>query len=571
MSNRKLRVLAHTEASYLSTGFATYGRHLLMELHKTGKYEIAELANYGSSRDPRRFTFPWKYYAVKPNHDEQQLLEVHDSDPGKQFGGWRFEDTCLDFKPDVVISWLDPWMFKAAINSPFRPFYKLALMPTVDSAPQREEWIDDFIGADAVLTYQDWSKSVLEKQGGGLINLIGSAPPGANTKAFKPVADKRALKSAAGLNPDWFIVGSVMRNQRRKLYPDLFEAFRMFLDKHKGTELASRSYLYIHSSYPDLGWDIPFLIKRYGLGRHALFTYVCENQECRAVFPSFFQDARTICVKCKKPSARLPNVNLGATEEALGEIMNLFDVYVQWATREGMGMPAVEAAACALPVVEVDYSAMEDVVRKVQGYPIKPLKLSLECEVQADGAIPDNAALVEVLTELANMTPAERKKKGFDARIGVLRNYTYAKAAQVWMSYLDTVTPRDWSETWNSPPRLHTPAQQIPENLPPTQFIEWAMTYVLGKPEELNSHLALQLIKYLNWGMIPVNQGQDIINESSMFGNRPVYQGCDFKTVINILSNHRNAINHWEQRRVGMIQVPTPEFIIQANQDMQQK
>ena len=32
-----------------------------------------------------------------------------------------------------------------------------------------------------------------------------------------------------GLDPDCKIIGTVMRNQRRKLYPDLFEAFKKFL------------------------------------------------------------------------------------------------------------------------------------------------------------------------------------------------------------------------------------------------------------------------------------------------------------------------------------------------------
>ena len=38
-------------------------------------------------------------------------------------------------------------------------------------------------------------------------------------------------------------------------------------------------------------------------------------------------------------------------------------------------MPQVEAACCGVPVAAVDYSAMEDVVRHTNGYPIRIKKM----------------------------------------------------------------------------------------------------------------------------------------------------------------------------------------------------
>ena len=64
----------------------------------------------------------------------------------------------------------------------------------------------------------------------------------------------------------------------------------------------------------------------------------------------------------------MPSVNSGLSTKELVEIMNMFDIYVQYAICEGFGMPQVEAAACGIPIASVDYSAMNDIVHKLNGY-----------------------------------------------------------------------------------------------------------------------------------------------------------------------------------------------------------
>ena len=124
-----------------------------------------------------------------------------------------------------------------------------------------------------MFTYSDWAGKVLQQQSGGKINYLGSAPPSAHP-AYSPSDDKDAVKSL-GMDPDWKIVGTVMRNQRRKLYLDLFEAFRLLLNKVDNDP----SYkLYCHTSYPDMGWDIPELLQQYNLSSRVLFTYVCPEK-----------------------------------------------------------------------------------------------------------------------------------------------------------------------------------------------------------------------------------------------------------------------------------------------------
>ena len=150
-------------------------------------------------------------------------------------------------------------------------------MPTVDAEPQVAV-IATYQTADACLSYSDWSGDLLKKQSGGKINYIGSAPPSAHP-AYQPSETIDQIKDSMGIDKNFKIVGTVMRNQRRKLYPDLFEAFKILLDKTKDPNLR----LYCHTSYPDMGWDIPELLQQYKLFlKYCLHTYA-QKQVCRSL------------------------------------------------------------------------------------------------------------------------------------------------------------------------------------------------------------------------------------------------------------------------------------------------
>ena len=226
---RKKRILFCSEATFLNTGYATYTREILNYLHGTGKYEIAEMASYGQRNDQRAAGIPWKYYGVVPNTDcepkaSPEEMEAYQASGSGQFGEWIFEHVCLDFLPDVVCDIRDFWMLDFAERSPFRPYFKWAIMPTVDARPQARQWVATYATADACLTYSDWAGDVLQNQSNGRINYLGSSPPSAHP-AYSPVEDKRKHKESFGLDPEYKIIGTVMRNQRRTLYPALFAAF----------------------------------------------------------------------------------------------------------------------------------------------------------------------------------------------------------------------------------------------------------------------------------------------------------------------------------------------------------
>ena len=87
-----------SEASFLSSGFATYTREILNRLYATNKYEIAEFASYATVNDPRDKDIPWKLYVNSVN-DQDPRHKEYSSRPDNAFGRWRFDKFVVVFKP----------------------------------------------------------------------------------------------------------------------------------------------------------------------------------------------------------------------------------------------------------------------------------------------------------------------------------------------------------------------------------------------------------------------------------------------------------------------------------------
>ena len=66
--------------------------------------------------------------------------------------------------------------------------------------------------------FKKFEQKVLLEQSNNKLNVIGCAPPAIDSEIYKPVPNKRAHKKSLGLDPDINIVGTVMRNQKRKLF-----------------------------------------------------------------------------------------------------------------------------------------------------------------------------------------------------------------------------------------------------------------------------------------------------------------------------------------------------------------
>lgn len=905
---------------------------MLKRLHATGLFELCELGSFGSFDDPRQRDIPWKFISCMPDPRDSDQVRRYESHVTNKFGAWKFEDTCLDFRPDVVWSFRDFWYETFQFQSPFRKFYYLSHMPPVDAVPLADQWVSTYAEADAVFAYTDWGLEVLKNQSGGRIKTVCSAPPGADTDVFHPVSDRKAFQRTMGLPEGAVVIGTTMRAQKRKLFNDLINAFAKLVAEAPES-LRGRVYLYLHTSYPDVAWDIPKLVRDSGVANRVLFTYHCKV--CKEAYPSHFAGGLTHCRACGSASAVLPDVLNGVSRETLARVFNTMDAYVQmavclkpgtpiytsegwkpieivgtsdvvmthkgnwkkvvrtfkhenktarrlkfwgtpdelvitnehpvyaitdkqvsigtrnvrevigerigrvrpipepafvradqikpgdllayriddqiknkqfvdlaeycdsdavvteefvrlyhghphyrripvtadlcwflglyaaegcatrkkgkptgtvritthsreanlrhrvrrvfsdfsdrvvkgrnavdvnfhslvharwldsecgkglnkrlpaWAmylphrlqmyllyglfagdgcwvrdrkytlyctispvlreqvewllrrcrinynlriTRkkgnrkpqytfevpgnlgggrvttkrsstgslyhgpwhlmkvktvevevyhgdvhnieveddnsyltnlsivhncEGFGMPQVEAASCGVPVFSVDYSAMSDVVRKVNGFPLKVLKYNREAESHRLFAVPDDDDFVRQLTKFLTQPESLIRRSGFLARQGVLQNYTYERTAKVWEEHFLSSPLRDHATTWDSPPRFIKPNTNFPAGLSNEDWVRWGISQVMGRPDLADSYMAMRMTRDLNWGSTTGGMGGVPFNDASALGLEMEAQRAryDRDTALKQMLAAAEQWNHWERRRAGV-------------------
>lgn len=531
----KKRILFVGEASCLATGFSNYYRELIPRLLATGKFEIAEIGSYIRQDDPRMIEWVhgrWKYYGTMPTSQEEAAafnqVSPHPKDKGQniaQFGSLVFDRAVAEFCPDIVIDIRDAWMCTWELRSPFRPWFKWLIMPTVDSIPQEESWIQDYEQAELVMSYSDFGIHALKQQSPKIRLFPTPMRPPVDTDTFKPL-DKKALREKYMLRQDLPIIGVVQRNQSRKLYLDMLDAFALMKNKYADTHKEVKdAVLLIHSSWPDnaYSYDYPRHIMRLhsypwlpnhrkGIKDDVLQSLMCMNAECKKnslghammLWNKPIQNGRVMqyCKHCLQMSAVCPTSGANTfSREALAELYNLMDICVQSSIAEGDGMPVNEAKSCGIPVIVTDYSALSEKGRFPSEYiHLKDTKAS-EYTVNKGGivntveryrhepetgclrALPDINDLADKMKNLL-VDKALRQKMSIEARECAVENYDADKLAKQWEFVLDKVKIKDRSQTWDMPISINarTFPESIPDGLDDDQFFEWLYTKVLLYP-----------------------------------------------------------------------------------------
>jgi len=526
--SKKIRIFIANDASHLGTGYGVYGKEILTRLSNSDEFEVAELACYAHEKDERIKNTQWKIYPNAPLPSNEQETKAYNSAPIHQFGQWRFNTAIAHFKPDIVFDIRDYWMYSYQEVSFYQPYFKWIVMPTVDSAPQKLEWLDTFANMDLIVPYTEWAYNVLKSQCGSSINLFDQiANAGVNPKEFAPINNKKEHQKNT-FGKEVSITGAIMRNQKRKLFPDLLQSYRKYLDrliKEGKKDLYEKSYLYLHTSYPEAnGWELADLLLENNIVDKVYFTYHCNN--CKHAEPQKFAHGVGRCPNCGKISMMMPNASHPVSTEILNSIYNLFDFYVQYAICEGFGMPQVEAASCGIPIASVEYSAMTEIVKNLDGYAIPVKRLFREMETTANRAYPDNDALVGILWDFFVVaSEEERKNRSQKTRELCAEKYTWDNVYNVWVNAFRSVD-LSTNLSWDKPnPNPISDNLQVPNNLQPAELIDYIIINILREPYLLNTALIRNMKKKFSIGVtvgpkgVSVVKAPDIIKELEMLIN----------------------------------------------------
>ena len=504
------------EYNIAKSGFGLYTREILSRLHKTGKYHVAELSCFNDgSQLPQ---VPWKVYpnAAAPKDSAQE--KTYNSDGSNVFGKWRFDQVVLHFKPDIVFDIRDFWMLEFQGISLLRPYFHWLIAPTVDSLPQQLSWLQTFSTADTVCAHTDWAVDHMRDDVGHNISTGTSVSDSVDTEVFRPIHYSSHLNRAQHFVPkDAYIVGSVMRNQKRKLIPNLMGIVRDL----RAVTNSTRPHLLLHTSFPEKqGWDLPSLLQEYNAYNFTLFTYYCRK--CNKAHVGYFKGEKTSCPFCGQKDAVFPNVINGLTDAQLNKIYNLMDVYVQYAICEGLGIPQLEAASAGIPLMSVDYSAMSEVTTYLNADKIS-YALSKELETGAFRAVPNDGECVSKLYQRYMQHPVEVKKAKEKIRANIIEAYSWDKTAKKYEELFDNIEPKNMWDT----PLSTNPGYPVQPNLTNREFVENIVKYVIQSPQLLRSTYIQNMIRNLDEGY-------------AWNGNRIApYQLQNAKQNLEALLNHK--------------------------------
>lgn len=492
----KTKVLVSCDTSTNATGLGRYCYHLCKSLHEDENFIVAEQGNFGNTSNISKI--PWKYYPVEPDPQNKMEYLKYSQDPENKYGKMIFDKTLLDFRPDFVVAISDPWMFAYQGRSPLREYFHWVISPTVDSIPVRDDYLSTYSLADSVFTYTDWALEQLKNA--GLQNLEHTIRMGTETDVFKPCSDKAKLKESLGLPPDAFVIGSVMRNQRRKLIPDIIEAFS-YLMASLPEEKRKKTYLYLHTTYPDQEpWDLPQFLLNSRFSSNILFTYLCKSS--KGFGCSRFQDAITYSFSSNQLTAVMPSGRNGLSNEQLCEVYNLMDLYIQVASCEGFGVPIIEAAACGVDCAVIDYSAMVDAAKNLD-----LIRLSKSTRYYNDNKNRCKRVYVdfkELAEELyAIIIDREPNKPNFDLANKTKEKYGWGKCAELWKRALSKDRLSGLQGKWDAPKKLIKIPSYPPNGLTNSELVEWH--YRTFQP--FNKHKyglqPLLILRDLHYGVTP--------------------------------------------------------------------
>ena len=320
---KKIKVLAYCDSPTCATGFGTVSRNILGGLHATGKYEIDILGiNYWG--DPHNFPFRIWPTGINTDRDPYGRKKVFSMILQMDFDILFFlQDTfILDFLPEL----------HNKLHEQGKKFKSICYFP-VDGTP-KESWLRNVSVCDYIVAYSEFGKAEAIKASVSKIPIV--IPHGVNTTEYFPIDRNEAAAFRThffGTQANKFVFTNLNRNQQRKDIPRTLAAFTEF---HKEVP---DSLLYLHMAKQDQGWDLPEIVKAYGLS--------ITND---VIFPENF------------------GPNQGYPRNVVNMIYNASDCVISTTLGEGWGLSWIEAMATKTPVIMPRNTAMIENIIEDRGW-----------------------------------------------------------------------------------------------------------------------------------------------------------------------------------------------------------
>ena len=226
-------------------------------------------------------------------------------------------------------------------------------------------------------------------------------PHAVHSDDYFPVSEqeKYNIKAKYALQDD-FVIGTVARNQGRKMLDRMMYSFAMFAKNHPDAKLLMHCDPYDAAAI----FDMVTLTRKLNISNRVLYTGT-----------KYYE---------------------GFDYKRMNEVYNAMDVFALSTSGEGFGIPTIEAMSCGIPVMVTDYTTTDELVRQTNsGIPVK-LQGEITGNWNVDRGLWDIKDGTEAFEKLYD-SKALREKYGKNGREAVLREYEWKGVINKWTSILD--------------------------------------------------------------------------------------------------------------------------------------
>jgi hypothetical protein len=166
-------------------------------------------------------------------------------------------------------------------------------------------------------------------------------------------------------------------------------------------------------------------------------------------------------------------------------------------------MPQVEAGACGIPIATVNYSAMCDIVNKLDAYPIKVKSKFKELETKAYRVYPDNDDFIKHVIEHVSLPAPMRNQQRIKVRKLTEQHYCWDNIAKKWEKYLDKLDDSGYRSNWNQLIEQIIPFEDFNLNVGVHQSLDACLSLCnkyFGNLEKMENLELLNLLKDIDYG-----------------------------------------------------------------------
>lgn len=483
MNKLPLRIGFISDFPLAKTGFGRAQRCLLIDLYKTGKYQIYTLNQGVSDNLPEFNKLPWTSFGVFKNFDQNRF----NSDPNYQrmvgYGNFAVENFVVSNKLDVVVHVQDIWSssidyylkqdwYKHVKNN----FIQHTTCDSVPILPEFKEWAKN---CPNMWFWSSFAERELKKEDIKLYGHCKTVHGAIESDKFYPLKDEERtiLRNKFGISSDEKIILFLGRNQIRKL--SLWanqEALAKFKQKHPNQKIR----LLFHTGWFEQGgWPIDRIREELKLDRNdILTTYFCRNCNEWNIQPYYGDDLD--CPICKAQKSRITcGTNSSVTEEDLNKIYNIADASCSIATSAGLELTNCESLLAGVPLATVAYSGMEEFTPNDFVYTIKGT-FTREVGSGFKKFVPDINSIVEFYEYIFDLSYEKRQDIVKRGREWCIKEFDVKNISKIFQDFFDSCRPIDWDSFNNKKKELKNINPQIQDKPIDDDFVMECYSKILN-------------------------------------------------------------------------------------------